>query len=243
MYDEEYYSSWKLEEGDDSIPRGMKEQTFCEKLKRLETLVDKGRILDVGCATGFFLDVAEKRGWEAYGVEISNYAAGVAERRHPGRVFFGSLDRAGFAPGMFDAVTLFDLIEHIAEPRPFMSRVSGLLREGGVLLLVTPDVSSLSSRLMKTDWSHYKAEHLTYFSPETICRLLEISGISPLAVESSTKYLNLRYVSGQLSAYPHTILTPLVRVVEKMIPEAFRSVNFRVHCGEMLVLARKKGVV
>ena len=239
IYTEEYYKSWGIEGEDDALPRAMKHLTFAYRLRKIAQVVRPGKVLDVGCATGYFLEVASRFGWEVTGVELSAYSARLAASKFGERVFNGSLEEAAFPDASFDMVTLSDLLEHIPDPLSFLREVRRILKPGGGVMIVTPNVDSLTERVMRGKWSHYKGEHLFYFSPLTIRACLEKSGFAAGKVSSAPKYLNLAYVLNQFTIYPHPVLTPLLKMVDCLIPERLKKVSVPIRCGEMMVLATK----
>ncbi len=240
FYGAEYYQSWGMDGGQEDVPRVIKHRTFQSWLRRVEALVTPGRLLDVGCATGFFLEVAASAGWDVAGVELSAYSAGLAGRKFGHRIFKGTLEQARFPDGAFELVTLTDLLEHIPKPRLFMKEVRRVLRDAGVLMIVTPNAASLSLALMGSKWSHFKLEHLCYFAPKTICRLLRDSGFALIGLESARKYLDFAYIVNQFKTYPHPWLSPLLKTIDQIVPERLKHVSLPLPCGEMLVLARKE---
>lgn len=161
------------------------------------------RILDVGCATGEFLLAAQARGWEVYGVETSPIAAEQARRLTGGKVHAGTLDTAEFPDGYFDVVTLWDVIEHLQDPRAYLERVGRLLRSGGILSITTPNIRSIAFRLLGPSWIPIGPnDHLYYFAPRTLARLLAECGFSiytmhTMATEFSTWHQWLRFPSLQ----------------------------------------------
>jgi 2-polyprenyl-3-methyl-5-hydroxy-6-metoxy-1,4-benzoquinol methylase len=237
IYQADYYQSWGIS-GDDEATRAMKLGTFKRRIQQLSGLIAPGKVLDVGCATGFFLEVAFASGWEVYGVELSEYAAELARRRFGERIFIGTLEQAQYSDGNFDLITLSDLLEHVPDLRSFLLEVRRVLRPGGILMIVTPNVASLTAQLMRSRWSHYKREHLFYFSPDTIMRLLRESGFTIEFKGAAAKCLNIAYVAGQFKAYPHFLMTPLCNLADFLLPTSIKNVNFTVRCGEMLVVAR-----
>jgi len=92
---------------------------------------------------------------------------------------------------------------------------------------------------MGAKWSHYKAEHLHYFSPGTIQAVLKKSGVSPVLIQASPKYLNLGYIINQFRTYQHPFFTPLLTEADRFFPCSIKQANFPILCGEMMVLARK----
>ena len=137
------------------------------------------RLLDVGCATGEFLLAARARGWQVYGVESSPIGAATARRVPGSEIHAGTLDTADYPNGYFDVVTMWDVIEHLQSPRRYLQRIAEILRPGGLLSITTPNIRSLSFRLLGVNWSEIGPnDHLYYFTPRTIARLLDECGFS-----------------------------------------------------------------
>jgi 2-polyprenyl-3-methyl-5-hydroxy-6-metoxy-1,4-benzoquinol methylase len=103
-----------------------------------------GKLLDVGCATGSFLSLAKGNGWECRGVEVSSFAAAQARERTGCEVFCGQFAHAPFADGMFDVVTMWDLLEHLPDPVTALRKAGTLLKANGLLLVNTPNEDSLT---------------------------------------------------------------------------------------------------
>ncbi len=112
-------------------------------LREIERLSPPGRILDVGSALGTFLRVAQRRGWRPEGVEISRFASEFCRERHGLPVFNGDLNDFDGVPESFDAITFWDSIEHVSQPRENLEKAAALLRPGGVLLLTTDNFDCL----------------------------------------------------------------------------------------------------
>lgn len=148
-------------------------RTFDRRLRAIGRYRAEGRTLDVGCGPGFFLDAASTRGWEAWGIDPSAYAVEMARRTHGERVCQGVVETAPFPAGHFELVTAFDAFEHVYDPVAFLSAAHRLLAPGGLLAITTPDITSLLSRVSGRRWVSFKIpEHVFYWSPETIRRVL-----------------------------------------------------------------------
>jgi SAM-dependent methyltransferase len=134
-----------------------------------------GRLLDVGCGYGFFLELMARRGWRVEGIEIASTGRNYARDTLGLEVSAQPLPRTDWPAARFDVITLFYVIEHLADPWAVLSEVRRLLRPGGLLLLRWPHTTPLV-RLLKP-WAGslklYQApSHLFDFSPRTIARLL-----------------------------------------------------------------------
>ena len=159
----------------------------------------RGRLLDVGAAAGFLLDEARRDGWQAAGVELSPSMSRHARDSLGLEVVSGALQDAGFAPASFDAVSFIDSIEHVAEPRATVARALELLKPGGIMSVLTPNVASALARLMGPGWPHYTPpEHLLYFSRSTLCQLLGSAGLRVESVSALGHYFSLAELGNKL---------------------------------------------
>jgi SAM-dependent methyltransferase len=115
------------------------------------------------------------------GVEVSPTALEQARARFGARVFAGDVQEANLPEGTFDVITLFSTVEHLAEPVAVLRECRRLLREGGVVVIKTPNFSSLNRRLLGGGWSGYKLpDHRFFFSPRGILELFARTGLEPL---------------------------------------------------------------
>lgn len=243
LYSEDYYRPWGLD-SDSSVVSEMKIATFDDKLSTVERFTGKGRVLDIGCATGFFLEAAKRRGWDVFGVEISPYSAEIAQGRFgKDRVFNGELTSASYEDGFFDVIFMSDLVEHVKDTDAFFKEVFRIVKVGGIIAIVTPNIKSLSYRLMRRSWPHLKMEHLYYFSSSTMKMLLEREGFKPVHISTAKKALNLSYVERQFSTYPMPVLTPALRMLATVLPDGLKNRKFMVHTGEIFVIAERVNMV
>lgn len=160
---------------------------FERHLKRIEGEVGVGRILDVGCATGDFLAVARGRGWTVFGADPS---AARSEVEAKGIQLVGTtVNDAAIEEGSLDAVTFWDVLEHIVDPVADLRRASELLKPGGVLALTVPDSSNLLARASGRRWFGYKTagEHLQFFTRDSLARTFAMAGLR-LQVRSATTW-------------------------------------------------------
>jgi len=240
IYDCDYYAPWRAKDGKESDIRQNKKETFLTWIHWIEEHVSPGSLLDVGCAMGYFLEVVQESGWQPWGVEISEYSYSTAARLWGERVFHGDLLSAHFAENRFDAVTMFDVIEHQADPRESFKEVHRVLKPGGVLLLSTADTRSLSCQLMGKIWPHFKPEHLYCFSRKNISLALQKSGFTKVQIRRARKVLSLCYVNSYFEAYPILMLTPALKALLALLPASLGQAPFRLGIGEMLVMAQKE---
>lgn len=229
-----YYDSW----GEPEHARAVKRATFDRYLRALERHVRPGRLLDVGCAFGYLLEAAAARGWEPYGVELSVEGARQAARAvGEGRVFCGALETAPLEAGSFHAVTLTDVLEHLPDPVGSLRRCRELLTPDGRVLIVTPRAGGLSQRLMGRHWFQYKDEHLQLFTLQALRKALGRAGLAVVEHSPVRKLLSLRYLAGQFERYPRPVVTPALRMLNRL-PGPMTTHLWALPTGEQLVLAR-----
>jgi len=171
---------------------------FRRQLARLEELAPrKGRLLDVGCAGGFLVEEAGKKGWQAQGVELSSYASGYARDVLGLDVITNSLGGAAFPSSHFQAMVMDDVIEHFENPLVDLQEAWRVLAPGGILMIHTPNAASPWRHLMGKKWIHLKPdEHLFYFDPHSIDRLLQKAGFEVIEARACSKATNLQYIAG-----------------------------------------------
>jgi SAM-dependent methyltransferase len=142
----------------------------------LSQIVPEGRLLDVGCAAGFFLAPAAER-YEVTGVEVSSYAAEYARREFGLRVLTGRLSDVGLEGERFDVITLWNTVEHLADPLATVRCLTPLVAPGSLLVMSTGDASGPLARRNLAQWNLMSPPfHLFFFTPSTIDRLLAETG-------------------------------------------------------------------
>lgn len=146
-----------------------------------------GRLLDVGCATGVFMDGMRHFGWEVEGVEPTAYAAAYARERFGFTIFEGRLEDAPYPDSSFDAITLWDVLEHVHEPREVLTHINRLLQPGGLLVMSLPNPDSLEARLLGRYWAGWDLpRHLNLYRPAQLRKHLTQMGFTVNKIRSFT---------------------------------------------------------
>lgn len=159
-----------------------KRRHFASLLDVLERFHPPERsVLEIGCAYGFFLDEARKRGWRVQGVEFSPFAAAFARDRLGLEVSVGGVEQLGASAESVGVVVMWDVIEHLPDPAGAVCTAARILRPEGLLALSTGDVGSLAARIHGRSWSLLTPPwHLFYFTRRSLRFLLQRSGFSIL---------------------------------------------------------------
>ncbi len=206
-----------------------RELTFRHHLRDMERIIGPagGRaLLDVGAYIGVFVEVANASGWCAQGIEPSQWAAAEAQRRGLD-VRVGTLASPHLAEESFDVITLWDVIEHMADPAAELERARRLLRPGGWLVVHTMDIDAPIARLMGRRWPWLMDMHLYFFSGRTLSRMLADHGFEVVWQGAQGRFLRLGYLTSRLGGMSAG-LGRLARaaIVRLGLQEAAIPVNF-----------------
>jgi len=207
-YSFSYYEPWVLRQ------KKLRNKMWQKRLTRIKRMVPSGRLLDIGCGEGSFLELAEIAGYHATGTEYSEVAAPIARGRlRHGNVFLGPLSELLLANNYFDIVTMWHVLEHVIDPKRYLKEIHSILKPDGLLVMAVPNVNDLvmqiayriiKRRKMKLFSKDEKEVHLYHFSAETIKAYLDKTGFECLRlspdfgiVEDSKKLINM------ISAIPY----------------------------------------
>lgn len=200
-------------------------KTFEKGLKLVESYAPrKGKILDVGCAAGFFVKVAKEHGWDACGVEPGRWMGEWGRQKNNINIIDGTLREAKFAEGCFDVVTMWDVLEHTPDPVAELAEVYRILKPGGILVINFPNVGSKLARLAGRNWWFFLSVHLYHFTPQTITTMLEKNNLSVLSLRRHFQTLELEHLIKMVGLYSRIIsdlglkISSLLRIGKLQIP-------------------------
>ncbi len=154
---------------------------FRYQINRIKKYRPAGKLLDLGCAVGIFLDEAKKQGYTVEGVDISDYAVDQCRRiKVPavvGDIF--SINKKNY----YDIITAFEVVEHDLNPLPMLGYAHQLLKTNGLLVVTVPNTDSWSRRLMGKWWFGYRnKEHLFHFNQRSLNLLLKKTGFKKIKI-------------------------------------------------------------
>lgn len=212
-----YYAS--MDDGEYEQDTAVRTEAFKRILKKLKTFKPHGKLLDIGCATGTFLNEAKKFGFDVYGLDPSEWAVNVAKQKYNLlNVSSGFIETANFDKNTFDVIVLTDVIEHVEKPESVINKVLELLKTGGILIIVTPDINSVLAKVLGEKWWHIRAAHLFYFSVESMTHLLGKSGFKVLKTRRYVWYLGLSYILKRLLKFIS------IKVDTNKLPKVLRNI-------------------
>lgn len=198
FYTEGYFTGDVTLDGymDYDLDKEVTKMTYQNYLTVLEKYLNKQSgisMFEVGCATGFFMDLARQKGWQTEGIDISEYA--VKKAREKGLLASVAILENYQTDKKFDVVAMQDVIEHVKDPIDLIRRAKSLLTENGLLLITTPDEGSLWARIWGKKWHAFvPPQHLFYFSTKNLSSLLEQHGFQVMNVAHHGKWFAVPYI-------------------------------------------------
>lgn len=150
------------------------------------------RVLDVGTASGLFLEILAEVGCEHLGIDLreQHYGAWHAERGL--NVRYGAFEELDLEPGRYNAITFWDCLEHMIDPGRSLERCHALLPPGGLCLILVPNAGSLAARVMRERCAMFDGvEHINLFSPQTLRAFAEARGFEELHLETIIPEVNV----------------------------------------------------
>jgi 2-polyprenyl-3-methyl-5-hydroxy-6-metoxy-1,4-benzoquinol methylase len=188
LYAKDYFEHGYLDK-ENQIGLYDKATFFLERLLRYS---DKGRLLDIGAASGAYVRAAIDKGWEAYGVELSPLAVKFAKNYWKVDLIQGTLEEAHFQNNFFDAIILVHTLEHLPHPLETLKEINRILKRTGMLYVSLPNIASYRAKKLGEKWSALKpAEHLFFFSPKTLKLLFKKAGFDLIRIDTSISVVDL----------------------------------------------------
>jgi SAM-dependent methyltransferase len=140
-----------------------------------------GRLLDVGCGSGNFLETMQKKGWICSGTEVSDSSKPFLQvlSKKGIQIKYGNLPDVSFGNNSFDLITFWHVLEHVPFPSDELAISRKLLEKNGRIFIAVPNIQSVSFKLFKCNWFHLDApRHQNHFSPKSLSLLLEKNGFT-----------------------------------------------------------------
>jgi SAM-dependent methyltransferase len=215
------------------------QNNFRRRLKHLRRLhPDGGHLMEIGCAYGYFLEVAKEH-FEVSGCDIAVEATAAAREKLGLDVVTGDFLAMDPPERPHDLVCLWDTVEHLRDPELYLAKAARELRTGGTLVLSTGDIGALLPRIQGESWRLiHPPTHLHYFSAKSITRLLSGLGFSRVEVKYDAFWRSADAVAFRLLATPQTRATAgLYRLAKKL---GLLGFYFPVNTGDLMTVIAHK---
>lgn len=214
-------------------------QNFKRWLKDIKPFLEKekGSVLDIGCASGYFLELMRDNGWSVEGIELDPSMQTVLDKKqiptfpHPFDEY--KTDKK------FDLITLFDVIEHLPEVHQTFKKLTDILDEKGIIALITPDYNSFQSKFFGKNWFQLKPqEHIQYFTPATLQKAIEPHGLEIIYISKPGQYADASFLLNRLKKYRLKLLHKIFSFLFKIT--GITNKSWYIGTGSMFVILGKK---
>jgi SAM-dependent methyltransferase len=253
VYGDSYFQNPRFMRGDnDSVfgyadyiaERFIKQSQYTVIARRVRELLPPldhpPRLLEVGCGFGYFLDTAFEEGFQVTGMEFNRHAVERLRRKYAFPILSGALERTALDRGSFDAIAMFDVIEHLRDPFGALDRLHDALAPHGVLVVSTPDAESWVSRVIGKRLEDFRRtrEHLFFFGRRTLGAVLDAHGFDVLALRSIGHTFEIAFLLDRLALYNRPLFTTLRRIVNRV---GIGGLRIRVNPHtKMIAIARRR---
>lgn len=204
-----------------------------------------GRLLEIGCGDGEFLDRMKGFGWRVEGVDFDVKAACAAKEKFGIEVKVGRLEDMHYPEGSFDAVTLRHVIEHVFDPIATMREVCRILKPGGTVVVLTPNADSLGLRTFGTNWRGLEPpRHVQLFTPRTLNSVARKAGLETIRAYSTAVHAWVILSASMLLAENKSSSKPSVGMILRALAMHYREARLNAGAqrdGEECVLLARKG--
>jgi len=208
-------------------------------LSHVRLFKEKGMLLDVGSAYGYFVELTLQNGFDAYGFDPSSHAVSHALKEVRNRIYQHSVSEASYKKQSFDVISMLDVFEHLSDPISDLKKLSSFLKDDGIIVIATGETGSLAARLLKRRWTFYiPPQHLFFFNKKTITETLQRAGFAPLSFFRTGKWLSLSYVLHLASTSSESRLAQfLIPLVEHL---GLSRIPLFLPMGDNMVVIAKK---
>jgi SAM-dependent methyltransferase len=224
LYSQNYFNGLDYYNYESEKPALLK--NFSNRIEKIKKYKSRGSLLEIGCAYGYFLQLASKN-YKTIGIDLNKQITKIAQQNSPkSKVLSGDFSKKPLRATQFDVISMFDVIEHLKDPKGYLIKCNKLLKKRGILVIETGDIGGLLPRLQQSKWRLITPPtHLYYFNRQTITDLLSECGFTDIEISTVTFY--------------RTLSQTIYRLFRKNIP-FLGKFTFPIYTGDlMFVVARK----
>lgn len=209
---------------------------YSEYVKKIKP----GKILDIGCGLGDFLQILKKNKWTIYGIDLNKKSVDESKKKlNTNRIFNKKIE--DYSPKIkFKLITMFDLIEHVYKPDKILKKSYKILKKGGYILINTPDTSNWFKKVFGKNWFQYKEEHLYYFNKKSLILLLKKQGFKIMKIKNTKKILSLYLLMSHFKEYYTPLVSEFFNFLQKFIKNKIsQKIYLNLPASEIIILAKK----
>ena len=192
------------------------EKNFKDRIKRIRKYKAKGRLLELGCAHGYFLKNAQKY-YQCFGIDLNPKVTKVTKANTNAKILTGDFLRQKLQKNYFDIICMFDTIEHIKHPEKYLKKVYEILKPNGLVVIETGNIESLLAKLQGKGWRLIMLpDHLQYFTKSSLVQLLTNSGFETKLISTVGFFRTFRQIIYRLTGNKNFLDSPN-RLLDKSI--------------------------
>ncbi|MBI1883161.1 MAG: class I SAM-dependent methyltransferase [Chlamydiae bacterium] len=211
----------------------MRVKSFYHTLKSLHAYLPSKelKILDIGTAGGAFLAAAQKLGHHPIGLEPSKFLVEQGTKRGF-KIEQGTIDHHSFPQASFDMVCLWDVLEHLCNPKGALLKIKSLLRPKGILLINYPDIGTWQAKISGRRFWWIISVHLHHFTRDTLTKLCKKVGLKPFRFQRYWQILQLGYLEDMAIRYK----IPFSKFFKRITPEIFQRISIPYYASQVTAL-------
>lgn len=196
------------------------EKTYTAILEKIEAFKQPGRLLEIGSAYGYFLNLARQNGWKVSGIELSQDAAAYCREHFSIEPYLGNLDQFSLLKNKFDLIVFFDVIEHMHDPAKALKAIHSMLEPGGLIAFSFPNSAPWVFKLIGEKLENLQRaksnDHLFFFQKDTMAQLLDKCGFKLIQAKTIGRSFALGHLSKRLQIYNKPFFSFTTRLIESL---------------------------
>ena len=236
LYQKNYFNNPEIGYSNYTQHKSALIKTFEERLAFIQPFVkSREHVLDVGCASGYFLDVLAAQGWKGIeGIELDPELAKELKLKY--NVFDQPIEKIKLEQ-QYDLITLFDVIEHIPLLNEALENIKNGLAADGLFVIATPNYDSWQRKLLGKRWPHFKPlEHIYYFDATSLTKILGNHKLKVLKIIPQGTYYEMSYVEKRMRQYGFNGAGAVLGFINRILK--LKNKFIHLNSGGMLVLAK-----
>jgi 2-polyprenyl-3-methyl-5-hydroxy-6-metoxy-1,4-benzoquinol methylase len=197
-----------------------------------------GKLLDIGCFCGLFLNEVAKSGWECCGIEPLVSPAIYARANFGINVITDTLKEDIYPPESFDVVTAFQVFEHLVFPDEYLKIIANILKPGGLLVIEVPNIDTLLVKILMSKHRHFVEDHVSFFSPSTLNQMLENFGFTILEYQFPSRVMSIDHLLEWVGFYNKNI----EKVLRMPVNSSHPGLNLQLNLKDIVFIVAQKNL-